>query len=162
MRRLKNINWYALIVAVLLCQTAGVMGTFFISKDLAVWYDFLVKPPLAPGPWVFGPVWATLYTMLGISLYLVWEKRHSDKRVKAAIALFAVQLVANSLWTFLFFELENMLLALVEISVLLLLIVVVMVKFWVIEKKAALLLVPYFLWVCFATYLNWAFWVLNR
>ena len=121
-------------------------------------YATLVRPELAPPNWVFGPVWVTLYMLMGIAAFLVWRK---DRRLNKALILFVLQLVLNSLWSIIFFGMQALGAAFVEIVFLWLAIVATIVAFQKISRPAALLLIPYILWVSFAAYLNFAFWTLN-
>jgi translocator protein len=108
---------------------------------------------------VFGPVWTVLYLLMGISLYLVWT--HTSKNKLPAYVAFMVQLALNTLWSVVFFGLHMPLLAVVVILLLVAAIVVTMVFFYRISKPAFYLLVPYLLWVCFATYLTIGIVVVN-
>jgi tryptophan-rich sensory protein len=151
----------SLIVAVSLSLLAGIIGSFFTFNSIQEWYQFLEKPALNPPNWVFGPVWTSLYILMGVALFLVWKKGWKDKKVKIAINIFLIQLVLNALWSILFFGLQNPLLAFMEIVILWILIVVTMEKFYHISKPAMGLLIPYLLWVSFAGYLNASIWLLN-
>ena len=151
-----------LFASVIVCQLAGVVGSVFTFPSIASWYKFLEKPFFSPPNWIFGPVWTILYTLMGIALFLVWRKGLADKAVKGAVVIFLVHLAANSLWSVIFFGLHNLLLAFLEILILWLLIVIVTAKFYKINKTAAYLLVPYILWVSFASVLNFSVWWLNK
>ncbi len=148
---------FKLALAIIICELAGVIGSFFTTPSIATWYKTLVRPFLAPPNWVFGPVWTTLFLMMGISLFLVWEKDRKSKIAKIALSVFALQLVLNTLWSILFFGLHNPLLAFIEIIFLWLAILASIILFSKISKPAAWLLVPYILWVSFASYLNFSF-----
>jgi translocator protein len=128
------------------------------SVDAPSFYAQLSKPSWAPPAWVFGPVWTVLYGLMGIAAWLVWR---SSGPKRAALTLFGTQLVANALWSWLFFAWHRGALAAVEILVLLALIVAMIVAFWPISRVAALLMVPYLLWVGFASLLTWAVWRSN-
>ena len=128
------------------------------SVDAASFYAQLSKPSWAPPAWVFGPVWTVLYGLMGIAAWLVWR---SPGPKRAALTLFGAQLVANALWSWLFFAWHRGALAAVEILLLLALIVAMSVAFWRISRVAALLMVPYLLWVGFASLLTWAVWRSN-
>ena len=128
------------------------------SVDAASFYAQLSKPSWAPPAWVFGPVWTVLYGLMGIAAWLVWR---SPGPKRAALTLFGAQLVANALWSWLFFGWHRGALAAVEILVLLGLIVAMIVAFWRMSRVAALLMVPYLLWVGFASLLTWAVWRSN-
>jgi len=125
------------------------------SVDAASFYAQLTKPSWAPPPWLFGPVWTVLYALMGISAWLVWR---SPGPKRLALSLFGVQLAANALWSWLFFAWHRGALATVEVLVLLALIVATVVAFWRTSRRAALLLLPYLLWVSFASVLTWTVW----
>jgi len=148
-----------LISSILLCQFAGIIGSVFTFSAISEWYAFLEKPFFSPPNWVFAPVWISLYTLMGIAFFLVWEK--GLKENNKAVNFFYIQLALNALWSVLFFGLKNPLIALIEILVLWLFIVLTIKEFYSIEKKAGYLLIPYLLWVSLATALNFAVWILN-
>ena len=118
------------------------------------WYNTLSKPIFTPPAWVFGPAWTILYLLMGIAFYLIWQKGKISK-------LFLAQLTANFLWSFLFFGLHSPTLALIDIAILLALILLTMREFYSLSKPAFYLLIPYLLWVSFATLLNGAIVFLN-
>lgn len=126
------------------------------------WYQSLEKPSFNPPSWVFAPAWTTLYTMMGISLSILWRARHEKPAATPAMQLFTIQFILNLAWSFIFFRLENPRAALVEILVLNVAIVLTILAAWRVSKVAALLLVPYLCWTLFATVLNGAIWNLNR
>jgi tryptophan-rich sensory protein len=133
---------------------AGLFGSIVTIPSVKTWYITLVKPSFNPPSWVFAPVWTTLFALIGIALYLVWKKKNN-------LFWFWVQLLLNILWSFLFFGLHLPLLALYEILILWFAIVMTMITFWSYNKKASLLLLPYLLWVTFATFLNFSIAQLN-
>lgn len=148
---------------------AGVIGSIFTSESVSTWYQTIEKPTFSPPNWLFGPVWTTLYVMMGISLFLVWRattntttftKDRRNRKIAAFIA-FGFQLILNVLWSFLFFGLRSPQLAFVEIIILLISIVATIVIFSKISKLAAILMVPYAGWVTFASFLNLQIWLLN-
>ena len=150
-----------LIAAILVCQLAGITGSFFTTPNIATWYASISKPAFTPPNWIFAPVWTTLFLLMGISLYLVWEKGFEKKEVKLAISVFGVQLVLNIVWSLLFFGLQNPFFAFIEIIVLWVVILINIILFYRISEKAGFLLVPYILWVSFAAFLNYSIWLLN-
>lgn len=156
---MKTNNIYKLILAIAICQLAGIIGALFTSPAIKTWYSTLVLPVLNPPSWIFGPVWTLLYLLMGIAAYLVWQQ--GKKKRSIPIKVFALQLFLNSIWSILFFGLQKPGLALIDILTLLISIVWTMVLFFKISKPAAYLLVPYILWVSFATYLNYSIWILN-
>jgi len=124
------------------------------------WYALLAKPALTPPSWVFGPVWTLLYLMMGIAAWLVWRE-HGLAGALCPLGLFLGQLALNALWSYLFFGLHRPGLALLDIVALWLGILATLVAFWRAYPAAGLLLLPYFIWVSFAGYLNFQFWRLN-
>jgi len=155
-------NLLKLIVCIAICQLAGVIGSIFTMDNIPTWYASLTKPPLQPPNWLFGPVWITLYTLMGISLFLVIKKGFEFPGVKAGTAIFTVQLVLNTLWSIVFFGMHELLFSIIIIAALWLMILLTMLKFKPISFTAAVLLLPYLLWVSFASYLNSAIYVLNK
>lgn len=138
------------------------IGSSATGSNIATWYVLLKKPPFNPPNWVFGPVWTVLYILMTISLYRVWRKGFKKKEIKTAVILFFVNLFLNALWSITFFGLKNVSLAIVVIIALLLSIIVLIRKFSVIDKVSSKLLIPYALWVSFATILNFSIWILNK
>lgn len=149
-----------LIFSIIICQLAGIAGALFTTPSIKGWYQSLNKPSFNPPNWIFGPVWTLLYLLMGISLYLVWNQKNNPK-IKTALIFFAIQLMLNSLWSIIFFSLHLPSLAFLEIIILLIFIILTIIKFLPISKTAAYLLIPYFLWVSFASILNLAIFKLN-
>lgn len=150
-----------LIVALAVCQIAGLVGSLFTTPAIAGWYTALEKPDFTPPNWVFSPVWIGLFILMAVAAFLVWDKDFSTKGVKTALAFFGIQLLLNVLWFILFFGCRSPFLALVEIVTLWLAIAVTILTFYRLSKPAAFMLVPYLLWVSFATALNFAIFRLN-
>jgi tryptophan-rich sensory protein len=150
-------QWLALAGWLLLVAAAAALGAV-ASLDAASFYAQLNKPSWAPPAGVFGPVWSVLYALMGVAAWLVWR---SPTRRPGAIGLFLAQLAANALWSWLFFAWHQGALAAVEVLVLLALILATIVAFRRASRIAALLLVPYVLWVAFASALTWAVWRAN-
>lgn len=150
-----------LIIAIAISELAGIIGSIFTFSGISSWYATLAKPALNPPSWIFCPVWTTLYALMGIAAFLVWKKGLEQKDVQKALLVFGFQLVLNTVWSIIFFGLHSPLWALVDIALMLLVIVWTMVLFFRISKPAMWLLVPYILWVSFASYLNYSIWILN-
>ncbi len=150
-----------LALCVLTCELAGIIGSFFSISAIPAWYSGLVKPALNPPSWVFGPVWTILYALMGIAVFLVLRRGWRQKGVKVALGIFAAQLLANALWSILFFGMRNPLYALIDILVLWVLVLVTILVFYRLSRPAAYLLLPYIAWVSFATYLNYMIYILN-
>lgn len=152
----------SLVFAVVVVELVGASGAVFTAQGLAEWYGTLQRPALAPPNWVFGPVWTTLFALMGIAVWLVWRQAESNPRaVRLAATVFAVHFGFNLAWSAVFFGLQEIGLALGVILGLWVLIGATMWAFDRVDRRAATLLVPYLLWVSFATYLNYRFWVLN-
>ncbi|MFH1276475.1 MAG: TspO/MBR family protein [Candidatus Woesearchaeota archaeon] len=147
------------IISLVVCQLAGVIGSFFTISSVSTWYLVLNKPSFNPPSWIFSPVWISLFILMGIALFLVWEK--GLKKNKIAVSLFAIQLVLNIFWSVLFFGLKSPLAALIEIIILWTAILLTMIYFYRISKLSGWLMLPYLLWVSFATVLNLFIVVLN-
>lgn len=154
-------KFIAPVLFVVASQLAGFVGSFFTVTNVGSWYQTVNKPSFNPPNWIFGPVWITLYFLMGIAAYLVWKNWSANKDAKTATIFFFVHLVFNALWSFLFFGLQNPKLAFFEIIVLWLMILALIKIYYGINKVAAYLLVPYLLWVSFASILNFYIWRLN-
>ncbi|MFH1248926.1 MAG: TspO/MBR family protein [archaeon] len=145
----------------LICLLAGFIGSIFTTPAIPTWYAPINKPSFNPPNWIFAPVWTVLFLIMGVSLFLVWEKGWKNKRVKAAIFVFSIQLILNVLWSIVFFGLKNPFLAFIDIIALWIFILMSMIFFYRVSKQASLLLIPYILWVSFASALNLAIVLLN-
>jgi benzodiazapine receptor len=150
-----------LIASLLLPLGIGGIAGMFTSEAIPGWYASLIQPSFNPPNWVFGPVWTTLYIILGISLFLIWKLPASKQR-NQAILIFLVQLLLNFCWSFFFFYFKMIGLALIDIVALWIIIVVMLVQFYKMKPVAAYINIPYLLWVTFATALNLAYFFLNR
>jgi benzodiazapine receptor len=149
-----------LVVSILLCQLAGFVGSLFTTPAIPTWYETLNKPSFIPPNGIFGPVWISLYVLMGISLFLVWRVRNHPKSNNALIFFF-VQLGLNVLWSISFFGLRSPLLGLIDIIFLWIAILLTIQNFLKVSRIAGLLLFPCFLWVSFAVLLNLFLWIMN-
>ncbi|MDZ4807048.1 MAG: TspO/MBR family protein [Bacteroidota bacterium] len=154
-------NTLKLIIAIIIPVAVGAVSGFFTSSEIPGWYQTINKPTWNPPSWLFGPVWTTLYILMGIALFLVWKSDASQSVKKTAIILFAAQLVLNFFWSFIFFNQHQIGWAVVEIITMWVFILLTIFAFAPISKIAAWLLVPYISWVSFATILNYTIWKLN-
>jgi tryptophan-rich sensory protein len=143
-----------LILSVGLCLGAGILGSFFTISAIPEWYSTLNKPFFSPPNWIFAPVWTVLYILMGVSLYLVWLK-------KKVPTVFWIQLILNAAWSVIFFGLKNPGLAMVNILALWIAIFLTIKSFYKISITASNLLIPYLLWVSFASILNLSIVLLN-
>lgn len=163
---MKTRNYIQLFFAIALSQSAGLLGALFTSSSVTTWYPTLVKPALNPPSWVFGPVWTTLYILMGVAAFLVWrvyEKSSGAKKrfARTALVLFVLQLALNAWWSIIFFGQQQLGFALFEVACLWLAIAATMYYFAKLSRTAAWLLAPYLAWVSFASYLNYSLWMLN-
>lgn len=153
-------NLYKLIISLVTPLLVGYFGSLFTSTSLDSWYPALKKPIFNPPNWIFAPVWTTLFILIGLSFYLIWKKGYS-KESKPAFFVYFIQLFFNLLWSFFFFGLKSPFLGLLDIIVLLIFIIINIYLFYRISKISAYLLVPYLLWVSFASILNLSIFILN-
>ncbi|MDR7484118.1 MAG: TspO/MBR family protein [Armatimonadota bacterium] len=153
-------RWVALGLFVLLCYGTAALGSMATARSVGDWYAGIRKPAWTPPTWLFGPVWTLVYASMAVAGWLAW-KQTGWFGAPAAFMLFALQLVLNAVWSWLFFALRNPGAALVGMGLLWLSILVVLILFWRIAPAAGWLLVPYLGWVTFAAVLNLRIWRLN-
>jgi len=181
---MKYNNSLKLLTSIIICELAGVVGSVFTTPEIGSWYRNLNKPSFNPPDWLFGPVWTILFILTGVSLYLVWSKKWepksktSRKKIKSwnllsqnfyngkwrkanIILIFAAQLILNVLWSIIFFGMHSPSAAFFELLMLWSAIIFTIINFYRVSKTAALLLLPYILWVSFAAVLNLFIWILN-
>ena len=151
-----------LIICLAVTFIAPVVGAIFTREAVSGWYANLNKPFFNPPSWLFGPVWTALYILMGVAVFLVWQKGYGNRLVKIAIWLYVLQLVLNGLWSPIFFGLKMPFLAFCEILVLWAAIVLTIWAFARVSIAAAFLLAGYIGWVSFAAVLNFSIWMLNR
>ncbi len=152
---------FYIAIAVVVCLLIGFLSGLATQSSVNDWYATLNKPSFTPPNWLFGPVWTLLYIMMGVAAGIVWSKGFYHRWVKTALYHFGFQLLVNALWSVVFFGFQNPFWALLVILVLMMLILGTIRWFNVVSKVAAYLLIPYFLWVCFASLLNYRIWMLN-
>lgn len=148
------------ILSVTITLSVGAVAGIATSKSVTTWYTTLNAPFFKPPNWLFGPVWTTLYLLLGISFFLIWKESRSPQRDKA-MGIFGLQLALNFAWSFIFFYFHQIGLALAEIILLWLTIFTMLVQFHKVKPIAAYMNIPYLLWVSFASVLNGAYFWLN-
>lgn len=154
-------NIIKLLISIIICQAAGIIGSFFTRPNIPTWYATLKKPGIAPPNWVFAPVWTILFLLMAIALYLIWRQGLNNPSVRTAFMVFILQLIINILWSVIFFYFMFPLGGFVVIIALWLLILVTVIHFYNISRVAGILLLPYLLWVSFASVLNFMLWRLN-
>ena len=152
-------RWLGLIAWLALALAAGAVGAL-ATAEARDFYAGLVRPPWAPPGWLFGPVWTTLYVMMGVAAWLVWRQAGWSEAA-VALSLFVAQLAFNALWSWIFFARRSGALAFAEILLLAVLIIATMLAFARVRTAAALLLLPYLAWVGYATALTWTLWRAN-
>ncbi len=157
---MKKIHVLKLLVSIILPLGLGAIAGMFTASSVPEWYASLNSPSFNPPNWIFGPVWTSLYFLMGISLFLVWKQKASKAR-NLAVSIFFLQLLLNFAWSFIFFYFNNIGLALLEIVLLWISIVLMLVFFYKIKPLASYINIPYLLWVSFATVLNACFYILN-
>lgn len=149
--------WVGLVVSLLICFAVAGLGSLATTPNIPTWYATLNKPSWNPPNWLFGPVWTVLYALMAISAWLVWKRAGW----RAAILVFVIQLLLNLAWSFIFFGAHQIGLAFAEIVLLWIAIAATIWMFYPISKVAAVMLLPYLLWVSFAAGLNFTIWRLN-
>ncbi|SKB30273.1 TspO/MBR family protein [Maribacter arcticus] len=150
-----------IIIGIVICSTIGFLSSVVTQSSVNGWYMTLNKPSFNPPNWIFAPVWTALYILMGISAGWVWAKGFHHKWVKTGLYHFGFQLLLNGLWSIVFFGLQQPFWGLLVILTLLVVLILTIKWFKVVSKVAAILLIPYLLWVCFATVLNYKIWELN-
>lgn len=151
---------FKLIISIAIPLAVGGISSYFTATNVESWFTTITKPTFNPPNWLFAPVWTTLYIMMGIALFLVWNKKSTLSKNKAFL-FFAVQMILNFLWSMIFFYQHEIGWALVDIILLWIMIIFTIFAFAPFSKTASWLLVPYICWVSFATLLNYSIWHLN-
>ena len=150
-----------IIIGAAICLAVGTLSGIATASSVGSWYATLNKPSFNPPNWIFGPVWTLLYILMGVAAGLVWDKGWDDRKVRLGLGVFIVQLLLNALWSVFFFGMQNPALALADIIILLGTLVMLTLYFQRLRKWAGLLMLPYVMWVSFATALNLAIVILN-
>jgi translocator protein len=149
------------IIAVFICEAVGIVSGLLTQNEMTTWFSSLNKPSWNPPGYLFGPVWTFLYLLMGISLWLVWKSNAPETQKLRAELTFALQLFLNFMWSILFFKCHSPALALVDIILMIVTILMTIGRFARMSRLAAWLLIPYLMWVCFATALNYKIWSMN-
>ena len=155
-----RLNLKKLIISLLVPLGVGGLSALITGGNMDI-YSKINRPPLSPPGIVFPIVWSVLYTLMGISLYLVWNKDDNSSQSNIAYFWFAVQLFLNFIWSPIFFGAQQYLVAFIVLILLIASVVAMIVSFYKISKPAALLQIPYLIWLIFAGYLNLAIYILN-
>jgi translocator protein len=154
-------NGVKLLISLAACIGAGLIGSIFTRGSIATWYTFLHKPAFSPPNWVYAPVWFLLYILMGISAFLIWRVGMKQFHVREGLVIFLIQLILNTFWSFAFFGLKSTIAGLLVIVPLWTAILLTIINFYRISRTASFLLLPYILWVSFATALNFSIYLLN-
>lgn len=157
----KKFQFFPFLISLVITLAIGVAASLFTRPQIAGWYNTLDKPSFNPPPWLFAPVWAAIYIMIAIAAYLVWQQRNNSKTYKITVAIYIIQLALNFLWSVVFFGLHGILPALFVILMLWVSIILNIRWFKKYSKTAGWLLVPYLIWVSFASILNLNIYLLN-
>lgn len=153
-------DWAGLVVSILICFAVAGLGAVATNPEIRNWYQAIRKPAWTPPNWLFGPVWTVLYLAMAVAAWLVW-KRAGWEANSVALWLFVIQLALNLAWSFIFFKYHSPAWAFVDIALLWIAILATAMKFAGVSAVAALLLVPYLIWVTYAASLNFAIWRMN-
>lgn len=149
-------NPLKLVISIIITEGAGGIGSVFTYKAIPTWYASLAKTAVTPPNWLFAPMWVTLYFLMGVALYLVWNRGREKHDFHLAITIFGIQLALNVLWSVIFFGLHSLIFGAIEIVFMWFFIAATIIEFYHIDKKASYLLFPYISWVTVATLLNMA------
>ena len=154
-------TYIKLLISIVVCLAIGGVSGYFTANEIPTWYATLNKPSFNPPNGIFAPVWSTLYILMAISFWLIWKSNTESSTKNRAMTFFVIQLILNFFWSIIFFSLHQLGFALVEIILMWMFILFSIVSFYPISKIASYLLIPYLLWVSFASVLNFAIWKLN-
>jgi tryptophan-rich sensory protein len=157
----KVADWGALIISIIIAEGIGYIASIF-NRGQGVYYKALAKPNFAPPSWLFGVIWPILYLLMAIAAYIIWIKRKEGKHTGKALALYIFQLMLNFAWPFVFFRLNLFGIAFLLIVFLLIIVLLTTISFLKHSKLAALLMVPYVIWLVYAAVLNYFIWLLNE
>ena len=154
-------NFIQLIASIVVCLAVGSVSGFFTASEISTWYATLQKPSFNPPDWLFAPVWTILYIVMGVAFWLVWRSETSHHNKNKAMLFFGAQLILNFFWSILFFHFHLTGIALIEIILMWFCILLTIISFHAISSVATYIMIPYLLWVTFASILNFAIWKLN-
>lgn len=152
---------FKLLISIVACQCAGLIGAVFTTPAIPTWYATLQKPAFTPPNWLFAPAWTTLFLLMGISASIIWHRGLENRQVKAALMIFLIQLILNMLWSIAFFGLQSPISGVIIIVLLWAAILLTIIVFFKISRLAGSLLLPYIGWVTFAAILNVSISILN-
>lgn len=150
-----------LILSIVICEGVGIIAGIATRESVNTWYQLLNKPSFTPPNYLFAPVWIVLYFLMGISLFLIWKDGLDSKIKKFAFFFFLFHLFINGIWSFFFFKWQLLFYSFLVISFLWILIIITIILFYKVNKISAFLLIPYLLWVSYASILNYTIWRIN-
>ncbi len=150
-----------LVFSIAICQVIGIISGVATRESVTTWYQELTKPSFNPPNYIFAPVWIILYTLMGISLFLIWKDGLDKNNSKFAFYFFIFHLVINGLWSFVFFKWQSLMFSFFVITILWIIIIIIIYLFYKLNKLSSILLIPYLLWVSYASILNYYIWRLN-
>jgi benzodiazapine receptor len=157
-----RLRYLPLFISILITQAVGIASAYFTLPEVEGWYSTLRKPAFTPPDNFFAPIWTVLYVLIGISAYLVWQRRNDAIQYKISVGVYAIQLLLNFLWAIIFFGMHQILGGLIDTILLWIVIIINIICFRKFNSGAAWLLAPYLLWTSFAIVLNFWFFMLNR
>jgi tryptophan-rich sensory protein len=155
------IGIFKLLISIIVCQAAGIIGSFFTARALPGWFAGLNQPSFTPPDWMYAPIWIVMYLLMAIAAFLIWWRGLHIKPVRVAMILFLVQLVLNLLWVVTLFGLQSVLYGLVTVVALWIMVLFTIIQFYKISIAAGTLMIPYILWVTFTVILNGSLYLLN-
>ncbi len=161
MENVDRVKLFKLIFCIIICQLAGIIGSFATAPAISNWYQFLNKPIFTPPSWLFAPVWISLYILMGIATYIVWNKGLDELNNKIGLLFFSIQLGFNTIWSIIFFGFKSIIGGLIVIFVLDISVIVTIIFYFKVSKTAGTLLIPYIIWLSIATALNYSLLLLN-
>lgn len=156
----RNIKPY--LICVMICIIIELSAGFITQGSVNTWYNTIIKPDFTPPKWLFAPVWTLLYLMMGFAWGRINDVNPNPQVLKKANILFIIQLCFNVLWSFIYFGLHNIGIALIDIILLLVTLTLTIYQFFKISKLSGWLLIPYLFWSLYALVLNASIWYLNR
>ncbi len=161
MTKTQKFQFIPFVICLAIPLIVGFIGSQLTMGSINGWYTTITKPSFNPPNWIFGPVWTTIFILMGIASYRVWTKRNQAKGFRSAVGIYLLQLVFNIMWSLIFFNLHQIGLAFVEIIILIMLVIANALIFYRFDKLAGWLFLPYLLWASFACYLNYIIFTLN-
>jgi benzodiazapine receptor len=153
-RKTAEFQIWKLVISIAICQGVVLIANWYAAEPISNWYETLKKPSFTPPIWLVGLIWIILYALMGIALYLIWRKSGTDLSVASAMAIFFVQLSLNVLWIFVFFGLRLPLGGIFIIIPLWIFILLTSIKFYLVDRLAGYLMIPYLIWISFTSVLN--------